>query len=216
MLPDNFFKIRPLSYSQLSTFWWNKDDWYRRYVLKEKQEETPELAFGKLMALSIENGSQLAPVTILSVCEQEFKFTFNGIPCIGYADTFNPSTCRQLGEFKTGVKKWDQKRVDEHKQLDFYCLGNYIINKVKPEEVDIFLEWVPTKKTSHRTSGLSKKSDYNIAFTTDPPIVNHFNTKRTMKDIVSLGILIKKTIKEMGSYAQSRSLTYAKEDTILK
>lgn len=203
---DPTFKKRPLSHSQLNVFAWDKEDWYKKYILNQTQEQSPEMIFGKFLAQSIEDGKPLAPVTTLSKVEHEFKFKFSGIHCIGYADTFDDKTFQTLGEFKSGIKPWDQKRVDEHEQLDFYCLGNYIINKIKPDDMSIFLEWVPTKRISVAKSGLSK-GEYIIDFV-KPIVVHHFKTKRNMNDMLRFCNKIKSTVKEMQSYVDNRSLTF--------
>lgn len=197
------FNSRPFSYSQYACFKWNKEDWYKKYVLNEKEEPSPELVFGKLLAESIEAGKPLAPVTILPECEHEFKFKISGIKCIGYADGFDPETKRKIAEYKSGVAAWDYNRVKGHKQIDFYLLGNYIIDKVPPEEVEVFLEWIPTKKISKAKTGLSN-GEYAIEFV-QPIEVRHFKTSRTMADIINFGAEIKKTVEEMHNYILTRN-----------
>lgn len=188
-------KKRPLSWSAISSFEWDKEQWYKRYVLGEKDPESREMLFGKALATSIEKGQPLAPVTIIGKAEHPFKVTFNGIPLIGFADNFCLNTYRKLGEYKSGKKAWDQKRVDEHGQLTMYMLMNYITNKVQPEEVDCFLEWVPTEETE----------DFDIKFV-EPITVHHFNTKRTMRDIIMFGDRINKTVNAMQEYVKAHQI----------
>lgn len=203
-MKDRFIK-RPLSWSQISCWEYSKEDWYNRYILNEKTKESPEMLFGKSLATSIENGKPIAPVTIIHPekivkgenVEHAFKVMFNGIPLIGFADTFDHKTFKQLGEFKSGKKAWDQKRVDGHGQLDMYLLANYITNKVQPSDVDCFLEWIPTEETG----------DFKIQFTTTPPTVVHFKTKRTMVDILNFGARINATVEAMQRYVDERQLS---------
>jgi hypothetical protein len=203
-MKDRFLK-RPLSWSQLSAFEYSKSDWYDKYILGIETPPNPEMVFGKKLAKSIEDGKPLAPVTLLPKCEHKFEFFWEGIKCIGFADGFDPKTKRNLIEYKSGVKSWDYKRVRDHGQIDFYLLGNYQTDKVKPEEVECFLEWIPTKRVHTKSSGLSK-GDYKIEFATDPPTVHRFPTSRSFVDILKFGQRIVKTVEEMEAYLSTRTV----------
>lgn len=199
-----FLQTRPLSWSALSSFEYDPEQWYKRYILNEKMPETIEMIFGKVLANSIENGKPLVPVTIIHPekivkgenVEHPFKVVFNGIPLIGFVDTFCHRTFRKLGEFKSGKKPWDQKRVDEHGQIDMYLLQNFITNKVPPGDVECFLEWVPTEETG----------DFKIQFV-KPINIHHFKTKRTMVDILNFGARINSTVEAMQRYVDEKSLS---------
>lgn len=201
----NRFRSRPLSWSQLSSFKYNKDEWYSRYILNITQKENPEMIFGKKLAKSIEDGKPLAPVTLLPKAEHKFEVIFNGINLIGFADGFDPETNRSLCEYKSGVKPWDQKRVNEHGQIDFYLLCNYITNKVRPEEVSVFLEWIPTVRIHGKQSGLGNPL-YEIDFASNPPLVHKFSTARTMADVLRFGKFINDTVEQMNEVIHSKSL----------
>ncbi len=194
-----FDKSRPLSWSSISSFEYNPEQWYKKYVLGETLPITPELIFGKIFADSCEARTPLAPITMLSQMEHPFAVVFGKIPLVGYADTFCKETLKNTGEFKTGVKKWDQKRVDDHGQITMYALMNYITNKVKPDECEFFLEWIPTKKVDIE-NGDFKGYDYRVEFASNPPEVHHFKTKRTMQDLLNFGTYINKVYKEMENY----------------
>lgn len=196
-----FLKNRPLSWSAISSFEWDKEQWYRNYYLGQKDPMTPELIFGAKFALSCEKKKPLAPVTMLSEMEHAFKVVFNGIPLTGFADTYCRTSKRKIGEYKTGVKAWDQKRVDQHGQITMYALMNYISHRIKPEDTKFFLEWIPTRKIMQENGDYSK-FDYTIGFESDPPEVRTFHTKRTMKDILTFGNRINNTIEEMERYVQ--------------
>lgn len=186
-------RARPLSWTAISSFEYDKDQWFNKYVLGKPTPITPELEFGKKFADAIEAGKPMSPVTILSKVEQPFEVMFGDISLVGYADTFDKDTKKHIGEFKTGKTKnpWTQKRVDEHGQITMYCLMNLITNKVKPEDTKLFLEWCPTQENG----------DYTISLI-DPNDVRHFDTKRTMLDIVNFMQRIKNVTQEMESYAQ--------------
>lgn len=188
-----FLKTRPLSWSAISSFEYNPDDWYDRYILGVKKPDTKEMIFGKKFAESIENGEPMAPVTILSAVEHRFSVVFNGIPMIGFADTFCTETMRRLGEYKTSRTGWDQARVDEHGQITLYALFNFVTNGVPPEDVDFFLEYVATEETG----------DFNIRLK-DPVKVHHFDTKRTTADIIRFGKRIMDVVDAMQAHVDMK------------
>ena len=189
-----FDKKRPLSWSAISSFEWDKEEWYRKYVLGIPQNETKEMRFGKQFAQSIEDGT--APQILLDrlspVKEHPFNVTFAGIPMVGYADAFDTLTQKIIDEVKTGKKPWDQKRVDNHGQLDMYVLFNYLTNRVHPEDMTLRLHWLPTQEGG----------DFGISFT-DPLEVHTFETRRTMQQILQFGQRIKATYAEMQAYAKA-------------
>jgi len=194
---------RDYSWSQHSSFKWDPRQWFDKYVLGLEEEPTPELIFGKAFADALEAGKPMAPMTLLSVVEQPFKVPFDGFTLIGYADTFCGETKRKIGEFKTGVKPWDQARVDGHGQLTLYAFMNYLANGVRPEDVEMYLEWVPTKKVP-RDNGDFSGHDYHIAFRDEEPLPIRFDTTRSMTDALMLGGEIQATRKMMEQYIESR------------
>lgn len=200
------WRERPFSFSQHSSWYWNKEDWFNKYILDLPERVTPELIFGKAFADAAEARTPLAPITMLSIMEQPFNATLEGISLVGYGDTFEETGDIVLGEYKTGVKPWTQKRVDEHLQFTFYLLMKFLADKVTPEQVRLFLQWVPTVKVP-RDNGDMSGFDYDIAFASNPPMVHTFYTERTMSDLLALAEDIIKVRKEMEIYAKVRLST---------
>lgn len=188
------FEARPLSWSAISSFEWDPDQWYRRYVLKEPDEPSAEMLFGKDFARSCEMRKPMAPVTLLPVLEHKMSVVFNGVPLIGFADTWCPDT-KTLGEYKTSGKPWDQKKVDAHGQLTMYALMLYVGQRIRPEELTIFLENVLTEQRGDFTVGLR-----------EPKKVFRFATRRTMGDVLAFGARINDTVAMMEAYAQERAV----------
>lgn len=186
------FNKRPLSWSSISQFEYDKQQWYRRYVLNEQQEPSREMIFGKKIGTMLEKDPTFLPfIPRHDTMEHPFKVVFNKIPMVGYADSFCNKTKKKLIETKTGKKAWNQKRADEHGQITLYALFNYITNKVKPEETEFDLVWMPTEETG----------GFEIQFV--EPIEKTFKifrTKRTMSDILKFGNRINETVKEMNEY----------------
>lgn len=185
---------RPLSWSSISSFEYSPEEWYRRYILGEKSIDTREMEFGKLIANSFSTDKPLAPVKLYEIVEYPLTVVFNGIPLMGYVDTYDPKT-HNFREFKTGKKIWDQKRANEHGQLKMYALLLFIMHKVKPENYKIHLDWIPTQDNG----------DFSISFV-EPIKVYTFEVKLTMKDIVIFGAYIKDTYKRMQEFAKSYPL----------
>jgi hypothetical protein len=187
-----YLEGRPLSWSAISSFEYDPEQWYRKYILNAPQHPSAEMEFGKVFAKSCEDRTPLAPVTMLSKMEQVFNTHFCDIPLNGYADTFDDVNFDQIGEYKTSRKMWTQEKVDAHGQIDMYILMNYQINKVRPEDTRLFLEAVLTEQTGN----------YEIRLK-EPIHVFHFETRRTMTDLLRFGSRITRTVKEMEAYVRN-------------
>jgi hypothetical protein len=194
-----FFDKRPLSWSSISGFEYNKEIWYKKYFLGIKERDTPELIFGKVFAHHVEKRKPLAPVTIYSKVEEPLNVCFNGIKMCGFMDTYEPHT--HLVDHKTGVKVWDHKRAQETGQLKMYKLMLWITHKVKPEDILSAIEWVPTQK-KERNNGDFSGFDYTIKFV-EPIRVHRFEVRHTMHDIVMFGVYINDVVDRMEKYISS-------------
>lgn len=189
------WKARPFSWSQLSSFEYDKEQWYKRYFIGEEFYETEEMKFGKMIGEKLASDPTFLPdVPRHSKFEHGFKVMFGKICLVGYGDSFCAITKRKLAEYKTGVKEWTQKRADEHGQIDMYLLMHYITEKIKPEEVECELVWLPTER--------KENGDFKVNIKLVEPVVpRRFRTKRTMTDILAFGSRINRIYKEMEQYA---------------
>ena len=192
------WKARKFSWSQISSFEYSPEQWFLRYFMGEQGDETEEMRFGKMIGERLASDPKFLPqVPRLSKFEQPFNIVFKDIPLVGYADSFCDKTYKILYEYKTGVKKWDQKRVDEHGQIDLYLLMNFVTNKIRPEEMQVKLVWLPTER--------KESGDFKVHIKLVEPIVPQiFNTKRTMADILKIGAKVIKVRKEMEKYAKQK------------
>ena len=105
-----FLKTRPLSWSSLSSFEWDRAKekitgepqtrWYNNYILGIKEGGNEEMRFGKKVADSLGTKNPLAPFTLYPVVEQKLQVVFDKIPMIGFMDTYDPKT-HNFREFKT-------------------------------------------------------------------------------------------------------------------
>ncbi len=204
LLPD---PNRPLSWSAISSFEWNKDQWWKKYVGKEVPEITPELAFGSMIDTRIQDDPKFLPRLVrYSILQHEMRTSIGKLPLIGIADTFQPCphcfagvskkkhTCEMMAlrDFKTGRKAWDQKRADDTGQLTMYSFMLWQIEKIRPEDLELFIDWLPT----HYVDG-------KIAFIQEGDI-RTFKTKRTMQQVLEFGQRIIDTHAEMLDYCAHR------------
>ncbi len=191
----DFLVTRPLSWSALSSFDYSPEQWYKRYILNEKDPPSAAMEFGKITGERIaEDPTFLPNLPRLGNYEYELRTTFRDIPLVGFIDDYLPHT--HLSEFKTGVKKWDQKRADGHHQITMYLLMLSLIHKVRPEDIPATLYWFPTEE----------KGDFTVGFTTPDPTPLAFPTSRTTLDTLYFGQRIVDTVQKMQEYVDSKQV----------
>src|SRR5689334_52062 len=127
-----FLKKRPLSWSAISSFEYSPHQWYRTYILGERQT-SKEMEFGKVIDQRFQDDPTFLPsIPRGEQLQMKFKATFSGIPLVGVPDIIALEKEPMIGDLKTGRKEWDQKRADETGQLTFYSLLVYLNYKLKP------------------------------------------------------------------------------------
>lgn len=196
---------RDLSWSQISSFEYSPEDWYKSYFLGIKSPPSAEMLFGSKVGKQLETDPEYLPM-IPREETMEYKFEAihkrkgkRDIRLLGYADSFGEAVLK-LREYKTGVKAWDQKRVDLHGQITMYLYMKYLRDKTMPEHILCSLHWMPTKKTEH--------GDFTVTIEFVDDIeskIQHFNTKRTMRDLIEFGQRIDNTISKMEEYIESHA-----------
>jgi hypothetical protein len=185
------FTKRPLSWSGISSFEYDPEQWYEKYVLGEKPS-SKEMTFGSIVDKKIQDDPYFLPkVPRYPLMQFPLKATFNKIPMVGFPDGLDLENMK-LADYKTGKAKWDQKRADETGQLTMYLFLLYIVKKVKPEEFKCYIHWLPTKENGDFSITLINEND-----------VQTFETKRTMRDLLEFGARINTTVKAMNEYLQS-------------
>lgn len=189
------WKDRPFHWSQISSWQYNPEQWYQRYYLGLPEELSREVIFGSM----VDERIQVDPTFIPSlerypIQQHQMSVMYNGIRLNGTADHFDRKG-RRLKDDKTGKKLWDKKRADETGQLTMYLLLLYISEKIKPEEMRCFIDWLPT----------IEDGDFSIKFRDSPPKPITIETKRTMTDILNFAAYINSVRKEMEAYAKSHA-----------
>ena len=188
-------KKRAISWSQISSFEYDKEQWYQKYVMKIKPEPSAAMLFGSKVGKQIETDPKYLPqIPRQKVMEYEFEAKYKGITLTGFADAFDDDIFR-LEEYKTGKyqKPWTQKRVDNHGQITMYLFMKWLKAKIPPEKYTCGLHWMPTEEWP----------DGSVHFV--EPIedhIKHFETKRTMKDLRAFAQRIETNIEAMVRYCE--------------
>src|SRR5687768_15465427 len=79
------WQARPFSWSQLSSFEYDPEQWYRRYWLGEDCRSTAEMEFGKRIGEKLANDPTFLPfIKRHDTSEHPFKVMFGKIPLVGY------------------------------------------------------------------------------------------------------------------------------------
>lgn len=193
-----YLQNRPLSWSAMSSFEYDPEQWFVSYILGVKSH-SKEMDFGSYVDKRIQSDKTFLP-SLPRYDEMQYKMrvVFNGIPLVGIPDGLNiriPE--KRLGaDYKTGKKVWDQARADETGQLTFYALLLFISKKFKPESFDWMIHWMPTRENG----------SFQIEFV--PNIekeIKTFHTKRTMNDLLQFGMRINRTVEAMQEYVRNHA-----------
>lgn len=192
---------RPLSWSQISAFEYDREKWYRSYILGEKDPPSAEMLFGSKIGKLIESDPTYLPF-IPRESHMEYKLIakLGKTDMVGYIDSFCPKDFI-LREYKSGGPVWDQKRADNHGQISCYLLMLYLSKGIRPEQVKCFLHWLPTarKENGDFTVDINFVDDIEQA-------VQHIETKRTTRDILEFGVRINRILKEMEDFKLAKQV----------
>ncbi len=189
------WKKRPFHWSQMSSFEYDPEQWYQEYYLGIKSKPNRELVFGKMIDDRIQDDPTFIPsLERYPIQQHSMSVMYNGIEVCGTADHFDRKG-RRLKDDKTGKVAWTQQRANETGQLTMYLFLIFISEKIRPEEMRCFIDWLPTVDTG----------DFTIQFRDNPVKPISFETKRTMKDLIEFGKRINRTIKEMEKYARNHA-----------
>jgi len=189
------FQTRALSHSQLSSWEYNREDWYRSYILGMKSPPTPEMLAGNRIGDSIgTDKSEVPDLVPPGVKEYELHVEYEGIPLIGYCDHFCPNML-VLHENKTSPnkKRWTQRKADEHNQLTMYALMLNLRDGIEPEDIEMWLNFIPV-----RLVGLTYKPDISW---------RAFQTRRTKQHLEAYKQYIMRTVEAMDEYIKMKELS---------
>ena len=151
--------------------------------------------FGSQIELKFQEDPTFLPkIPRGEVLQHELIGIYNGIRLIGKPDILSFKNDKFLADLKTGRSPWSQSKADTTGQLTFYAFLLWINYKVKPEDFKMAIYWLPTMEDK----------DFKVQMVKDAK-VEVFKTKRTMRDVLLFVKKMEVILKEMESYAQSRS-----------
>ena len=191
------FHSRDFSWSQMSSYIWSPEQWYKSYILGERQE-SEELSFGKMIDERIQNDPLFIPkLPRYEKMQHRMKVVFNGKTLVGVPDGINFTTKpKVLADYKTGRNIWTSKKAKETGQLKFYLLLIYTTEKIKPEEFDCYIHWLPTQ--------LCESGDFTRTISlVDENNFKSFKVKHTLADILRFAGEINDIYKQMELFIEN-------------
>ncbi len=186
-------KSRPFSWSQISSFLYDKEAWYKKYVLNVMPPENAAMKAGKIIGEKIANDPKFLPtLPRYKQFEKKLEGKVGDIVLVGYLDGFDPDT-KSFHEYKTSsnTKRWTQKTAEEHGQLDFYYFLIWLNYQILPENITCHLHYIPVRESA----------TFEIEVI-EPIKIQSFEVKKTSLDILKFGKYIKDIYKEMEKYVE--------------
>ncbi len=217
------WKKRPYSWSQHSSYDWDKDQWFVGYILDMKNESSAQMEFGNTVGDSLGTPDQMIAMPTLPHKEYEVRAKLGTFEIVGFFD-FYEDRKPEIQENKTSSNpnKWNQASVDTHGQLDFYlvllsmphkaacstkrgdkCPRGCVLGKltkrepIKPEKVKIKLYYIP----------VGEGADFGMEIVPGAK-VSVFETRRTKEHVFEMMKAILRRRKEMEAYARKKLESY--------
>lgn len=186
------FKSKPLSWSSISSWQYDKERWAKKYLLGISEPTNAKMEFGKRVGELLANMPTFLPeVPRYEIFEKKLEFKIGRIKIVGYIDSFNEKPVAML-EYKTSVNKdkWTQKSANDHGQLMMYLAGLWLTYDVNPENIPCHLVSIPAEEDFNYKIKLSRGRPIEI-----------FEVKKTKIEILNFLNEVKKIHKEMCEYA---------------
>lgn len=171
-----------LSWTQLNLIEKSLFGYAKYYILGEVFPETPEILLGKKLAkaIELEDEDDLDYKKIKNLLpkfekrEFELRGEVAGVPIYGKLDGFDEKKLI-IYEIKTGIQEWNEERVKNHGQLDFYALLVYLNYNKLPDKIKLL--WIPTERDGDKIKILGE--------------IKEFEIKKDMGDLLKIGLRIK-------------------------
>lgn len=190
------WKKRPMSWSQISSWGYDKKQWFDKYILDKSEPANAAMLFGNVVGQSFETDTPMVPdIPRQEHMEYELNINMNNIPLIGFIDSWGPKSLI-LEEYKTSqnANRWDQKSVNEHDQLTMYALMLLLQDNVTPDKIEMRLHYIPVRENGSFEMEL-----------VDPQLFHTYSTTRTMNRCLEFGTYIQELRKTMELYAATQA-----------
>lgn len=206
-----------MSFSSMSLFEMSREKWANQYLFGKKQRISRNMAYGSMLASGMEHDKlsgdpildlmmvklpryDLADKIVEDKNGVEVLYKHDGktykvpymtdkkekIPLLAKPDTMSFDGLK-FAEYKTSVRNWTQKMVDESGQLTFYATAI----------------WLKTKKIPHDIKLINVVVNYGEGGALSPTgEILTFETKRTMTDILKMTARIRRNWKEIKKFCE--------------
>lgn len=183
---------RPLSWSAISSFVYNKEEFFDKYVLGKKPESNNKMLFGNEIGARLSSDPKFLPeISRYKIYEKCLTAKLGDISLIGFLDNYDPKT-HAFHEFKTSssTTRWTEKSAKEHGQLLFYKFLLYKNYGIDPSKIKCTLFYIPVEETG----------DFSMKLSNEP--IQSFEVEHSITDIIKFAGYIKKTYEEMADYVK--------------
>ena len=189
------WQARSLSYSQIASFEYNKEQWYKSYVDPAEFTTSPELTFGSRVDLLYQQDPNFIPqVPRGEMLQHKMRVNFAGISIVGIPDSLSIKKEKVLADLKTGRVAWTQQKAQTTGQLLMYLFLIYKEMGIKPEEFDCYIYWVPTMRDDKDEIQFVDEKDVKI-----------FKVKHTLADVLRYMSHVKEVYEEMKEYIEDHA-----------
>lgn len=184
---------RAISWSAISSFDWDKEQWFESYILGKRQTSR-EMTFGSEIDKRFQDDPKFLPkLPRYGMLQHKMEAKLGKLKIVGVPDDLSLELFK-LFDLKTGKTAWTQARADATGQLKMYLLLVWLNYKIPPEKFTCGIHWLPTYE----------RGDFSIALI-EPVKPQTFYVKITMREVLEFGVRIEKTVKEMKAYAESHA-----------
>lgn len=186
-----------LSYSQISLFLKNKEDYYKRYILREKFEGNEYIDFGVKVGKALQENEFsrfnkkeseiLSKVTRLDIFERKTILNYEDFYVIGFIDSCS-NDLSEIIDYKTGGKKKEFEYMKpEYNQLHYYALSIKQETGILPKKASV--EFIRREGNLYRNQYLKVAIEdpikINIELSNEVLKYVYNETKKIAKDIAT-------------------------------
>lgn len=188
------WKQRDVSWSQMNSWKYSKQQWFNSYILGNRFEANAGMKFGNVVGDTLGTDKSMVPKLNEHLHGQkEFKLRvkMNDHYMIGFCDHYCPDK-KILNENKTSQNpnRWNQVEVDKNGQLTMYALLIMLRDGTPPDDLEIWLNFIPVANR-----------EFGGMHIPDPDEFYRYNTKRTVAQCLKFGGWIEQELKKMEQYA---------------
>ena len=171
-----------LSWTQINTLETSEKQYVKLYLEGQKLPINRGMALGSEIADALETGRHtgdiikdfvVATLPRLDVQEKELRAKINidgqNIPLLSFIDMASHDLTK-IKEIKTGATAWNQRKVDQHGQITFYCVVIKAITGYIPEDIE--LVWAPSELINDKPELTGE--------------IKRFKTKRSAVDVLKM------------------------------